>query len=179
MLPRLPSAFGQRRNERPQRPHRVIGRYHTLAPRVLEPGPTRALERLMDSIKADAQRLLYRTMAENNAVPACRDSASGLGVRVSDVTFNDDGEVLPGGGGMSVTPDDPRDMPPRLRPEYLGGTGKHPLWRVVDSKLPTTLQFRQDDENHGVVEPASPMTLETCRKQLCDTAPLWEAVNHG
>jgi len=87
-----------------------------------------------------------------------------LGVRVPiDVRPDANGTVAPGGGGMSVTPDDPARLPPHLRPVSHGGLGVLPVFGMPVGGLGLLLSFRPDPrrpDRHGFVEPSRVMTLE-------------------
>ncbi len=60
----------------------------------------------------------FRPMKPDRSVPQLKRSLSGLGVRPGvDIVPDEDDEVRPGTGGMSVTPEDVELMPRDLRPE--------------------------------------------------------------
>ncbi|RKQ86892.1 hypothetical protein C8N24_4908 [Solirubrobacter pauli] len=106
--------------------------------------------------------------------PQVGDSARQLGVREpDDVVPDDEGKVHPGGGGMSVTPDDPWELPPYRRPEEYGGTGKDPVWRIDEDQLGSSLNFVPDAVFHGVIEPAAAVQLSMFRATLAETQPYW------
>ena len=110
------------------------------------------------------------------SLPGCAQDARSLGVRAPrDVKPDDDGNVHPGTGGMSVSPDDPSKLAQHRRPELLGGTGKDPVFSISSDCLGTYLFFREDleDPRHGFVEPMSVVELYVYRRALCDTAPTW------
>lgn len=125
-------------------------------------------------------RRLFRAMrrSPDDGSPDLRD----LGVRydlenpgrVRDVYPDPEGCVGPGGGGMSVTPDDPRDMHFSLRPRSLGGSGRKPVWELNLDDLPSGLRYRQDKPGHGVIEPDSRVTLAVYVESLAATADLWK-----
>lgn len=112
--------------------------------------------------------------------PVRGDGDCMLGVRVPvDIVPDGSGNVSPGRGGMSVTPDDPRNLPLHFRPLALGGVGKLPVFGVDEGDLGLQLRYRSDPKRphrHGFVEPASPMPLETYRTALRGTAPRWRLV---
>lgn len=130
----------------------------------------------MDSAVSGASRLhrlLYRAMkADETGRPQI--GPRGLGVRVGhDVCPDSAGLVVPGGGGMSVTPDDPMELPIFCRPRSLGGTGKAPVWQLYAPDLPSTLQYRNDSRTHGLIEPTTPMPLAHFEHYLAETAAHW------
>jgi hypothetical protein len=100
-----------------------------------------------------------------------------LGVRPNvDIPVAPSGSVHPGTGGMSVAPDTPRNLPRHRRlPEY-GGTGKDPVWGIQEKALGANLRYVPDDvltPTHGVIEPATIMTLAAYQQALEKTAPYW------
>lgn len=118
---------------------------------------------------------LFRAMArEVNGNP--RIAPAHLGIRIgTDIEPDDDGNVRPETGGMSVTPNDPMDLPQHRRPAELGGTGKWPVWWIHDGKLPVSLNYRPDPRSrtHGFVEPSDLMRLENYQGSIEGTAPNW------
>ncbi|MFH1865038.1 MAG: hypothetical protein ABIK85_04075 [Candidatus Eisenbacteria bacterium] len=118
-----------------------------------------------------------RPDAADPSQPQCGPDARSLGARVPrDIEPDDKGNVHPGTGGMSVSPDDPRNLPQHRRPPSLGGTGKDPMFVIADVDLGASLVFRPDARNpgrHGFVEPASIVAVEAYQRALCDTAPNW------
>ena len=98
--------------------------------------------------------------------PRCGPDARSLGARVPrDIEPDDRGDVHPETGGMSVSPDDPRNLPQHRRPPSLGGPGKDPVFVVfviADVDVGASLVFRPDARNpgrHGFVEPAAIVTV--------------------
>jgi hypothetical protein len=123
-------------------------------------------------------RSLYRGMKSDGEYPRVEASARGLGVRVGDggdVQPDDDGTVHPG-AGMSVAPDDPILLPRFRRPREFGGTGKDPVWRILDGSLPNLLAFVADAPDHGVICPAEAMLLGAYEAALSDTQRDWSRV---
>jgi len=74
---------------------------------------------------------------------------------------------------MSVTPDDPMDLPQRRRPPSLLGTGNRPVWSIVSAHIAGRLAIRQDRPTHWLIEPSSSMQLPAFEEVLADTAPRW------
>src|SRR4051812_28512904 len=96
--------------------------------------------------------------------PTVDESNRTLGARrMLDIPVDEDGYVQPEAGGMSVTPDDPGQLPRWRRPVEFGGTGTDPVFNVQDTDLGPKLRFRADPERpwaHGFVEPARRMKFE-------------------
>src|SRR5262249_34038562 len=110
---------------------------------------------------------LFRAMREDtDGLPALGASGRSLGVRPgnmlsSDVAaMNPNDLVVPGDGGMSVTPDDPATLPFQRRPKSLGGKGRDPVWYLEEGDLAPDLNFNQDSPTHGTIEVVRPMTLQ-------------------
>lgn len=109
--------------------------------------------------------------------PECGSTGRTLGVRVpEDVAPDGDGCVHPGGGGMSVAPDDPMWLRPHRRPRTLGGTGPDPVFRADIAGLPGSLTARQDAASHALVEPAARVQLPFYIIALHGTRLLWSEV---
>jgi hypothetical protein len=121
-------------------------------------------------------RDLFRSMRASEGLPLVKSGADGLGVRVGYDIIPDDNELVEPGGGMSVTPDDPQFLPRFCRPERLGGTGRHPLWRIAEADLSAMLAHRMTDERHGQIEPAMKIPLSTYESALTDTRTFWVEV---
>jgi hypothetical protein len=124
---------------------------------------------------------LFRAMKENDqGLAEIGESARTLGVRPGiDVPATRPTDIVqPGQGGMSVSPDDPRNLPYFRRPLKYGGTGKDPVWTVTDGDLGPDLRYRSDPANpgHGFVEPARSMTLAEYQRALTRTQRLWQKV---
>jgi hypothetical protein len=113
-------------------------------------------------------------------VPETGRPARTLGVRTAvDVpAVSDSDVVVPGEGGMSVSPDDPMNLPVFRRPPEFQGTGKDPVWVLDSDQLPPELTYRPDPvtPGHGFIEPASEMTLGEYQKLLEATQSLWQPV---
>ena len=77
-------------------------------------------------------------------------------------------------GGMSVTLDDPFEIPPHRRPASLGGDGDWPLWRILSDDLPERLATRNDRDFHGLVEPSQQMSADEYVQSLESTQPKWD-----
>jgi hypothetical protein len=79
---------------------------------------------------------------------------------------------------MSVSPDDPLNLPYFRRPPGFQGTGRDPVWALAEGDLGPDLRYRPDPARpgHGFVEPARPMTLREYQQALARTRPLWRKV---
>lgn len=122
--------------------------------------------------------LLYRAMEEDGeGHPQVGQSARRLGVRPgTDIPVDDEDEVEPYTGGMSVTPESPDRLPFFRRPPGLGGTGKDPVWEIDSDQLGENLTYRPDDASpgtHGFVEPARRMRLDDFEDLLALTRDSW------
>jgi hypothetical protein len=108
--------------------------------------------------------------------PLLADTATGLGVRDWEVEYDDEGNVEPGLGGMSVSPDVVENLPRFFLPRPFGGTGKHPAWSIDSEELGDRLTYRPDPEDpgHGFIEPIRPMPLEEYRLALAETRDQWQ-----
>lgn len=83
--------------------------------------------------------------------------------------------VQTGQGGLSVSPDDPMNLPVYRRPAPFQGTGKDPVWMIEDAKLGSDLIYRVDPRKagHGFIEPALPMMLHEYQNALKATQTWW------
>ena len=69
--------------------------------------------------------------------------------------------------------DDPMSLPVFRRPSSLAGTGKKPVWSIVEEGLGDELRFRQDAPTHGLVEPVKVVAWQDYVGALAGTAPGW------
>lgn len=126
-------------------------------------------------VAARADRVFFRAMASNGAMPAT--GPADLGVRVgTDISPGPSGHVAPGQGGMSVAPDDPMNLHRLHRPEELGGSGSKPVWGIARQDLDEPLHCRLDPRKparHAMIEPAAPMPFSQYQGALEATAPKW------
>jgi hypothetical protein len=139
------------------------------------------------SVDADAaaplsqQVQLFRSMqAAEDGMPVVGPTARTLGARPRiDILVDPHGTVRPGTGGLSVSPDDPRNLPSHRRPPEFGGTGKDTVWTIASSELGPELIYRPDPLNptgHGFVEPAWPMHVDQYQRALAATRGAWALV---
>ena len=77
---------------------------------------------------------------------------------------------------MSVTPDDPWQLPNHRRPEAFGGRGPDPVWRIVEDDVSQPLDYFQDRRDHGVIGPATAMQLVAFREALALTRTTWSLI---
>ncbi len=101
-----------------------------------------------------------------------------MGVRVPpdpfpDIQLQADGTVIPGGGGMSVAPHDPRNLAPHRRPAEFGGVGHDPVWEYSMDRGLGSVEYSSDSDHHGVIEPNARMDLRVYEKALEDTKDGW------
>jgi len=71
--------------------------------------------------KTAPTRILRAMRADASGKPRCGSEANMLGVRPGvDIHPGAGARVVGGHGGMSVTPDDPKLLPPHVRPPRFG-----------------------------------------------------------
>ena len=108
--------------------------------------------------------------------PVCGRNDCTLGVRLGiDVHPDAKGQVHPG-GGMSVTPEDPKRLPLHLRPVALGGLSRLPVFYMDVGDLEGCLRYvpsKKKPKRHGQIEPAAPVPLEVFEDDLCATSGHW------
>jgi hypothetical protein len=125
-------------------------------------------------------KILRAMRTDENRKPRCGSEPNMLGVRPNvDIRADAHGRVTGGQGGLSVTPDDPKLLPPHVRPQRFGGKGKLPVFELLIRDLGATLSFRPDPdrpERHGFVEPAKPMHLDEYQAALAASQPAWKEV---
>jgi hypothetical protein len=109
--------------------------------------------------------------------PVIGPSARTLGAR-PDVDLPVIGRhVQPCTGGVSVAPDDWRNLPKHRRPTLLGGTGLDPVWQITTDLLLPELVFRPDQPHHGLLEPSREMTLEEYQGAVASTVDHWRRIS--
>ena len=130
--------------------------------------------------QAAPTKILRAMRADASGKPRCGSDANMLGVRPTvDVRVDAQGGVVGGLRGMSVTPDDPKLLPPHVRPQRFGGKGKLPVFELPIGDLGAMLIFRPDPARpaqHGFVEPSQPMRLDEYQAALAASQPAWKAV---
>jgi hypothetical protein len=124
-----------------------------------------------------APRLFRSMTADRDGGPATGPSARMLGVRpYVDISVDAGGRVLPGTGGMSVSPDDLLNLPRHRLPPRFGGTGKDPAWSILARDLGPDLKYRPDPTNlagHGFIEPSRVMSFDEFQRALWETRAQW------
>jgi len=124
-----------------------------------------------------SKKRLYRGMKETEEGPEIGPSARTLGARPDVDISVVNGQVEPDNGGISVSPDDPANLPPHRRPPALGGTGRDPVWEIDADDLGPHLRYDEDTPGkHGTIQPAYPMTLEEFQRRLAETQGRWRKV---
>lgn len=124
---------------------------------------------------------IFRVMqTDGTDRPLCGTGNCQLGARVgTDIRVDIHGQVHPRTGGISVTPNDPKLLPPHLRPERFGGIGRLPLFQLDETQLGPSLCYRPDPKRpdvHGFVEPGTMMILSFYQAALAATAQDWRLV---
>ncbi len=128
-----------------------------------------------------------RANADDPSTPEVAATGRALGVRASDIPVDQNGDVSPQTGGMSVSPTW-RDLPGfripmRLRPlcNKAAGPDDNYCWRMGDGpfqagSVTRDLDLRPDAKNalHGIVEPSRAMTKAQYDQALTDTQSQWE-----
>lgn len=122
---------------------------------------------------------IYRAMKlDTDGKPLCGETGNKLGVRPGkDILADSNQFVHPKTGGLSVTPDDPKLLPPHVRPLDLGGKGRLPVFILEMDALDQKLSLRRDPTcplKHAFIEPAASMPLTTMQTLLCSTRNQWE-----
>jgi hypothetical protein len=82
-------------------------------------------------------------------------------------------------GGMSVSPDDPMNLPRHRRPPSFNGIGPDPIWRLRLADLGQALAYAADADRpatHGFIEPAGRMPFDDYRVALEATRSAWDLV---
>ena len=122
--------------------------------------------------------IVFRAMKEDSdGKPLVERSARALGVRIGerhpDILIDNQGQVHPKTGGMSVTPDDYRQLPNHRLPESLGGEGRDPVFSFEEVNLPSSLMVRRDKPGHALVEPSKSCLFEEYEQNLHGTRKDW------
>jgi len=108
--------------------------------------------------------------------PTSRSLGARPGIDVAAV--NPDDLIGPGVGGMSVSPDNPLNLPAYRRPPAFQGTGRDPVWTLSVADLGPDLIYHPDPSNpgHGFLEPARRMTVAEYQRALAQSRELWQRV---
>ena len=130
---------------------------------------------VVPSLYVGPTRDLFRAMANDGGAPLVDPGHLGVRTRGArcDIEVDATGSVHPETGGMSVTPDNPMDLPLHRRPRSLLGTGNRPVWSIASAHIAGRLTVRQDRRTHWLIEPSSSMELAVFEEALADTAPRW------
>jgi hypothetical protein len=131
-------------------------------------------------------------MLKEDTLPVVGDDDNMLGVRSpphrrADVAPDDDGNVHPGKGGMSVNCDWTKmyvnHVPKRYKHlvKHARGSNKKSIWEMGEGDFASAdvneaLSLRVDKENHGLVEPRTMMGLAEYRQALADTRRDWKEI---
>jgi hypothetical protein len=121
-------------------------------------------------------RLYYRSMhTDPDRLAKIGESARELGVRPDrDLPVDSRGFVAPMTGAMSITADDPMNLPPHRRPARYDGTGRDPVFEIHGDSFGGSLLLRQDGRpSHDLVEPHAFCLFEDYQVALHATRPFW------
>lgn len=83
---------------------------------------------------------------------------------------------------MSVSPNEPMNLPRHRLPIEFDGTGKDPVWMIGEYDLNDKLTYRPDPadpETHGFVEPSEIMPFDEYQAALYNTRLHWVRVVKG
>lgn len=126
---------------------------------------------------------LFRVMRPAaDGLPRLGHSASTLGVRVEgresrcDIPVKN-GLVEPSQGGMSVTPDDWRNVYFVFLENAVDDNEPDQMWLLHGSDLGPDLQYRADDRypgSHGFIEPSRSMAVSVYEAAIIETRPRWK-----
>lgn len=122
---------------------------------------------------------IFRGMMASNDLPVLGDTKRTLGAAANDITVDEHGMVHPNTGGMSVSPNDPQNLPVHRKPPEFGGTGKDPVFTMNTEALPEGLQYRPDPKDpatHGFIEPNSSMKAEEYQDLIHSTQKNWSKI---
>lgn len=122
---------------------------------------------------------MFRAMkADHQGLPVTGETARTLGARPGvDITEDASGMVHAGPAGMSVTLDDPMQMPKVRRPQNLGGSSRDPLFCMRVSRLSHSLRLSPPssrDSWHGCITPGQTCLFREYQHNLHLTRPCWE-----
>jgi hypothetical protein len=137
--------------------------------------------------------VVFRAMMADGDAPQLGSTAVSLGIRLppdphADLVVDENGNVGPGTGGMSVAPEwrllPVHRIPRRLRSKYPRAAGRSDvkLWRMGDGPfvagpVAARLLLRPDpkaQQRHGFVEPDARMASVDYQQALADTRDHWQ-----
>jgi hypothetical protein len=151
-------------------------------------------------VAADAReevtgRPLYRCMAADGDLPRVGQRYGELGARTGppatrfDISVDNNGQVHPEMGGISVAPDHWSNLRREQRPPALDdGTGILAVWVISEADLGDGLRYARErqsgedlpnvagGEDHGFIEPAETMSEERYQALLAATREKWRLV---
>src|SRR5438309_680851 len=119
---------------------------------------------------------------EKDGLPVIGRSARALGVRVpEDIAADSAGNVGPGCGGMSVSPETPWKVPNHRRPRGMGRGSTGPagdfIYEIDGAPVAQVgLRVRPDvshPDRHAFIEAAETMSLRRYETALTGTRPQW------
>ncbi len=136
---------------------------------------------------------IYRAMKrDEDGLPLVGRTCEGLGVvpgdpPMGDIPVDDDGNVAPNTGGLSVAPSwrnlPPGRIPRRLRPVFgrARGSNRYCGWVIGDGEfedgaIDAGLFFRRDKPTHGVVEPEQTTTFDDFQTCIAATREQWQVI---
>jgi hypothetical protein len=125
-----------------------------------------------------AMLTLYRTMKKDaQGQPRCGVTSSMLGARPQDLRPDEQGNVGPGRGGISVAPA-PEKLRPQFRPlRFPGGQSKLPLFAIEEARLAPDLAYDPDQgdraSDHGEIAASRQMLTSAYQAALVASHPSW------
>ena len=137
-------------------------------------------------------KTLYRGMQADGNSPQVGRSARKLGIRPGQDVDTTEGPRGPCNGcnpetwvvannkGMSVAPNDPKNLPRHRRPPTFDGTGKDPVWSIEPglglglNAVQYIKYFEDKPGKHGVLAPRINMPLRIYENALASTRNQWE-----
>jgi hypothetical protein len=114
---------------------------------------------------------------EDDGLPEIGESLATLGIRPKDIDVDEDGNVIPRTGGLSVTPNSIQNMPKFLKPRALGGEGRRPVFELQTASLDDALCARWVAADHAFVEPSFSYPFPTYVSNIHATRPNWVKVH--
>jgi hypothetical protein len=128
---------------------------------------------------------VYRAMIEDqDRLPKLARSARALGLRLdstpevtADIDVDTAGFVQRGRGGMSLAIGSPRNLPAHRRPREFGGTGRDPVFMLMQPFWAAVhIHVDNPEEHHAYMEPIRRCCLEAFELELAATRRYWRRV---